>query len=94
MASVDVIYVMCIGCFIQIGAFIMFNAVSGTGAVKITVLVECISLFIYANFVWFVIAMQRPTPAVAWVAEIVYQVVVAILCLSYLCFGNWRNKKI
>ena len=69
---------MCIGSFIQIGAFILFNAVSGTGAVKVTVFVECISLFVYAVFVWFVIVMQRPTPAVAWTAEIVYQVVVAI----------------
>ena len=80
--------------FLQIGAFILFNAVAGTGAVKMTVLFEFISLFIYSMFVWLVILKMNPSPAVAWSAEIQYQLVTGGGCLIYLLWGNWRNKKL
>lgn len=93
-ASVNVVYVMCIASMIQIWAFILFNAVSGTGAIKTTVFIEFLNLFLYVIFVWIVVIKNRPSPAVAWSAEIVYQSVTAILCLFYLLFGNWRSKKL
>ena len=82
--------------FVIIGnaAFIMFNAVSGTGAVKMTVLIESVTLFLYTVFVWLVIIRMRPSPAVAWVGEIQYQVVVLILCSLYLMSGKWKDKKL
>ena len=93
-ASIDVIYVMSFASFLQIGAFILFNAVAGTGAVKMTVLFEFISLFIYSIFVWQVILKLHPSPAVAWSAEIQYQLVTGGGCLAYLLWGNWRNKQL
>ena len=92
--TVNVVYVMCIASGFQISAFIMFNSVSGTGAVKMTVLIESITLFLYAVFVWLVIIRMRPTPAVAWGGEIQYQVVVLILCFWYLLSGKWKDKKL
>ena len=92
--SVSVIYVMCIASFIQIGAFILFNAVSGTGAIKMTVFIEFVNLFIYVIFVYLVIIRRRPAPAVAWTSEIIYQSIAAVMCLLYLWFGNWRTKKL
>ena len=93
-SSVNTMYVMCIGSFIQIGAFILFNAVSGTGAIKTTVFIETLNLMIYVVFVWFVIIKGSPSPAIAWTAEIVYQGVTALLCMLYFFTGNWRNKKL
>jgi Na+-driven multidrug efflux pump len=93
-ASVNAIYIMCISTFIQIGAFIFFNAVSGTGAVKATVLIETVNLAIYILFVWLVIIRRKPSPAVAWSAEISYQSITLLFCLLFLLFGKWRNKKI
>ena len=92
--SVNVLHVMCISSFFQIIAFILFNAVSGTGAVRMTVLIEFIVLFLYTIYVWLVIIQQRPTPAIAWCGEILYQVVMVIFCYTYLVFGNWKNKKV
>ncbi|MBR2364429.1 MAG: MATE family efflux transporter [Lentisphaeria bacterium] len=92
--STNVVYVMCIAGFIQIGTFILFNAVSGTGAVKTTVFIECISLILYVIFVWLIIIRNRPTPAVAWSAEILYQASTALMCLLFLLSGKWKNKKI
>lgn len=93
-ASVNVVYVMCIASFFQVGAFILFNVVSGTGAIKTTVVIETINLFIYIFFVWFIIIRMRSTPAVAWIVEIIYQFTAYILCLGYLVFGKWKDKKL
>lgn len=93
-ASVNAVYVMCAASCIQTGAFILFNTVSGTGAIKTTVVIEFLNLVIYILFVWLVIIRQRSTPAVAWSSEIIYQGVIVISCLIYLLFGNWRNKKL
>ena len=93
-ASVNVTYIMCIASFIQIAAFILFNAVSGTGAIKMTVVIETVNLVLYFLFVWLVIIRQRPTPAVAWSAEIMYQGVTALLCILFLLYGKWQNKKL
>ncbi|MBQ7402037.1 MAG: MATE family efflux transporter [Lentisphaeria bacterium] len=93
-ASVNAVYVMCIGSFIQIGAFILFNAVSGTGSIKTTVVIECFNLVIYVAFVWFVIFCRKPSPAVAWSSEILYQSTIVLSCLLFLLFGRWQNKKL
>ena len=93
-ASVDVVYVMCCATFLQIAAFVLFNAVSGTGAVKTTVLIESVTLFLYSVFVWLVILRMRPSPAVAWMGEILYQGVIIVLCSFFLAFGNWKHKKL
>lgn len=92
--SVNITYVMCIASFIQIGAFILFNSVSGTGAVKMTVFIEIINLAIYIVFVWFIIIKHHPTPAQAWTVEIVYQTVTIIFCALYMLSGKWRNSKL
>lgn len=93
-ASVDIIYVMCISTFIQIFAFIFFNAVSGTGAVRMTVIIEAVTLMIYTLFVWVFIIRMRVSPAQAWCAEIIYQTVTVVLCLCYLVSGKWQNKRL
>ena len=94
LSSSNAVYVMCVASFIQIAAFILFNAVSGTGAIKTIVIIEFINLVIYTLFVWLVIIKQRPSPAVAWSSEILYQGFIFLSCLLYLLFGNWRNKKL
>ena len=92
--SVNVVYIMCIASFLQIPAFIFFNIVSGTGAVKMTVFIETLTLAIYSFFVWLIIIKMRSTPAVSWTVEIIYQFVSILLCAIYLKFGNWRQKKL
>ena len=93
-SSENAVYVMCIASFLQIMGFILFNAVSGTGAIKTIVVIELLNLMIYLLFLWLVIIRHRPSPAVAWSSEIIYQGFILLSCLLYLLFGNWRNKKI
>ena len=53
-----------------------------------------VNLFLYVVFVWLVILKLRPTPAVAWSSEILYQSTTILLSLLYLTFGKWRQKKL
>ena len=92
--SVNVIYIMNIASFIQIGAFILFNAVSGTGAVKTTVIIETVNLAIYTVCVWLLVIKMRSTPAIAWTVEIIYQGTCILFCLAYMLSGKWKNKKL
>lgn len=92
--SVNIIYVMAVASFIQIFAFILFNAVSGTGAIKMTVFIEFVNLFIYLIFVWLVVIRMRPSPAVTWNSEVIYQGVTALFCLIFLLSGRWRKVKL
>ncbi|MBR7103945.1 MAG: MATE family efflux transporter [Lentisphaeria bacterium] len=93
-ASLNVVYVMSCGSFIQIAAFVLFNSVSGTGAVKTTVAIEFFNLFLYVIFVWYVVIYLKTSPAGAWSAEIVYQGVMLVCCLLYLLSGKWKDKKL
>lgn len=92
--SVNIIYVMAVASFIQIFAFILFNAVSGTGAIKMTVFIEFVNLFIYLIFVWIVVIRMRPSPAVTWNSEVIYQGATALFCLIFLLSGRWRKVKL
>ena len=93
-SSVNAVYVMCLASSLQIAAFVLFNAMSGTGAIKTTVAIEFVNLFLYVVFVWLVILKLRPSPAVAWSSELVYQTTTILLSLLYLTFGKWRQKKL
>lgn len=93
-SSVNAVYVMCVASFIQVAAFILFNAVSGTGAIRTIVVIELINLVLYILFVWLVIIRNHPSPAVAWTSEWLYQGFVLLSCFLYLYFGNWKNKKL
>jgi hypothetical protein len=59
-----------------------------------TVAIETLNLVLYAIFVWFVIIKSRPSPAVAWSAEIMYQGVTAVLSFLFLFYGKWQNRKL
>lgn len=93
-ASINVMYVMSMSTFLQISAFILFNTVSGTGAVKMTAFIETVTLLIYVVFVWFIIIRNHPSPAMAWTVEIIYQGFSTIFCLLYLLSGKWKNRQL
>jgi putative MATE family efflux protein len=92
--SINIVYVVAIASFIQIFAFILFNAVSGTGAIKMIVFIEFVNLAVYLLFVWLVVIRMRPSPAVTWNSEVVYQTVTALFCLFYLLSGKWKKLKL
>lgn len=92
--SIPMMYVMSAAAFLQIAAFILFNAVSGTGAIRPAVTIEFCNLFLYVLMVWIGILRMRPSPAMAWSVEIYYQALTILFCMLYLLLGKWKEKKL
>ena len=87
------IYAICIGAIFQAIGNGYFEAVSGTGNTSAALYLETSVLIIYLIFV---AIMTKITTAVQWVwtAEILYGSILAFICIIYMKFAKWNEKKI
>lgn len=75
-------------------AFILFNAVSGTGNTRVSLLIEATTISIYLVAAYFIaIKLDAPLPIV-WCSEFIYFGLLGLFSLWYLKKGNWRKLKI
>lgn len=93
-ASVDSLYVMASSALLTAPAFILFNAVSGTGNTRAGFIMEMITLAIYTAAVYYGVIRLKPDVAVCWFSEHVYALVLICLTWWYLKSGRWRGKKV
>jgi putative MATE family efflux protein len=73
------------------GVFI--NIISGSGATRISFLIEVISLLVYIGYSWLVIIHLKGDVITAWTAEYVYFAVSCLLAALYLSTGRWKKQK-
>lgn len=87
------IYIICIGAIFQAFGNGYFEAVSGTGNTSAALYLETSVLIIYLIFV---AIMTKTTTEVQWVwtAEILYGSILAFICIIYMKFAKWNEKKI
>lgn len=87
------IYVICLGTIFQGIGNGFFEAVSGTGNTSAALYLEIGILVLYVSFIWL---MTHSTTQVEWVwtAEILYGLLLAILCGIYMKHANWNKKRI
>ena len=87
------IYVICLGTIFQGIGNAYFEAVSGTGNTSAALYLETGILVLYVAFVW---GMTHYTTRVelVWTAEILYGVLLGILCAIYIKKANWNKKTI
>ena len=87
------ILVICSGTIFQGIGNAYFEAVSGTGNTSAALYLESIILVVY---VLFIVAMTNLTTEVEWVwtAEILYGVLLGILCSLYMKYAKWDKKRI
>ena len=87
------IFVICSGTIFQGIGNAYFEAVSGTGNTSAALYLETAILVIY---VLFIMAMTHLTTRVEWVwtAEILYGVLLGIVCFIYMKIAKWDKKKI
>ena len=73
---------------------VIFNGVSGTANTRMALLIEAITLVFYLTAAY-ILAIHFHLPvALVWLSELAYFIVLGILSISYLKYGNWRDKKI
>lgn len=88
-------YMVMLTAFIPlIPAWILFNAVSGTGNTRYAMKIEIFSMFIYVFHIFAVILYLKLPLAVCWTADWVYNVAILAMSYHYMHSAKWVNKKI
>lgn len=93
-ASVASVRVMASSYLIATPAFILFNAVSGTGNTRSAMLMEFGALLVYIFYIVYIILVRQSDVALCWTSEHVYAVCVLVFCYLYMKKANWQSKKI
>lgn len=73
---------------------ILFNAVSGTGLIKVTFLIECITILLYLVYTYIISITLGGSLMAIWTSEIFYMCCLGIFSFLYLSTGNWKNTKL
>jgi Na+-driven multidrug efflux pump len=73
---------------------VIFNGVSGTANTQIALLFEAVTLVFYLATAYILAVHLRLPVALVWLSELAYFIVLGILSIFYLRYGNWRDKKI
>jgi len=72
-------------------AFILFNAVVGTGKTKVSLLIETINITIYLSSAFLLVNYFAPTIPQVWCVEFLYFTFLALMSFAYLRFGKWKT---
>lgn len=94
LSSVPAMYVICVGALAQCFAIILFEAVSGTGNTLMAFLLELGVLVFYILYIVLTSNVLSMPIAVVWGAEIVYAVLLGIVCFIYLKRSSWQNRQV
>lgn len=93
-ASVPTMYVICVGALAQSIAIIFFEGVSGTGNTLTAFLLEMFVLVFYIFYITLTSNILKLSIPFVWGAEIVYAVLLGIVCYLYLKSGRWQRRKV
>lgn len=75
-------------------AIIFISAVSGTGATRMALVIEIISIIVYMLYIYIIVFPLHGTLETAWFAEAIYWIVTGALCFIYLKSGRWKKINI
>lgn len=92
--AIPVIRMVSIGVLFMSLATVWLNAVTGTANTRVNLLIEIVSIIIYAAYVWLVILVWHKSLVWAWASELVYWVTIFVAAYFYIRSGRWRNKVI
>ena len=88
-------YLVMLSAFIPLTpAWILFNAVSGTGNTRYAMKIEFYSMFVYVFHIFVVILYFKLPLAICWTADWVYNVSILIMAYRYMHSNKWQHKKI
>jgi putative MATE family efflux protein len=89
--SISSLYIIFFSIIFASVAWILFNAVTGTGNTKVAMVIEFMTIIIYLIAVYILaIALEQPL-SVVWFSEIVYFIFIGGLSYLYLKSGKWKK---
>ena len=74
--------------------FVLFNAVSGTGATRLALLIEAGVFVIYVAATYYLTIVWQVSIAGVWGVEFLYGGLIALLAGVFLKSYKWQNKKV
>lgn len=93
-AAVPSMHVMSAAIVALIPALVMFMAVSGTGNTRAAMLMEFAALGAYALWIYVSVFVLHADVAVCWGAEVVYNLLLLIVCTVYFRRGRWKETRV
>ena len=73
-------------------ASVYFQTISGSGNTRVTLIVECISTFLYLTSAYFLIKVWKAPIHIVWLVEYVYFIAMAVCSIVYLKWFNWTKE--
>lgn len=94
VASQDIFYIL-LGIMItfSVGA-IMFNGILGIGSTRFGFIIQLILSVFYLSYIFWVVKFMDASLVYAWLSELLYWVLMILICLWYLRYKDWRHVKI
>jgi len=89
--SVPVIHVLSFTILFFSVAMTLLSSVSGTGATRVALMIEVITLIFYFIFTWMTVKYWHWPLHLVWMAELVYFISIGLLSALYLWSGRWKN---
>jgi Na+-driven multidrug efflux pump len=72
-------------------AIVSINAVSGTGATRMALYIEILSIFIYLLYIYLFTFVFKGSVESVWCSEIIYWLFAGAACYWYLRSGIWKK---
>jgi putative MATE family efflux protein len=79
--------------FFSVG-FILITMVSGTGATRVSLMIESFAIFIYVLYIYVVVEVMKMRVESVWVSEVIYWMLMAALSYRYLKSMKWKSIKV
>ena len=93
-AAIPVIRVVSSALILMSFSFIWLNAVTGTGNTRINLLIEFVTIVIYASYIYLVLERWHMSLVIGWLSEWVYWLSIFIQSFLYIRSGKWKGKVI
>lgn len=93
-AAIPVVKVVMLGALIMSLGFISFMAISGTGNTLIAFGLEVSDIVLYIILAYILTVHLNANVTTIWFIEAFYSGYMLLVCLLYLRYGKWREKRI
>ena len=89
--SYGCLFIMNIAMLIFSVAFVLINAVSGTGATRQSLIIESAAITAYIAYIYIVVEILKLPVEAVWVSEIIYWIIIAVMSWTYLRGRKWEK---
>ena len=92
--SVSSVYVVCGAMLIASLAMVIFNGISGTGNTQAALLLETVTIVVYASAIILIGMVFKASIATCFTVEIIYYSLLLVCSCVYFKKAKWQNKRI